>query len=836
MRFLAKLKSASGRETPRVAAGTASRWGAPLGFLSLALLWCQVGYLLPGFSRPLGGILWLLTVYLTAEKRKGLWLLISAVLLFNPLIGAVHRPEGLWLLGLLPWAGGAWGRRWMGAAWLAALGGWVWANTPGLWVPLDDFSAQVSAWLSGANLSSVAAGLPLFGIAACLPLAQIITERRFYSPLIALIALLLALFVYWGLLPPLDAYLHRQGVHGVHDAVNLQWLLLLLLGAALFVWGWMDAPRSAEGSRASIWTVAAFALLGAFVVSLPPKIGSPATEKQIVFYNKGYLNWDIPRYGYYGQHSAGMFGLLPDYLIGKGFQVVKCDSLTQEVLASARVVVFINLQDQVSASEAQRIHQFVEQGGSLLLLGDHTGMANIRAPSNELLKPYGIELNFDSAKPTRSGWVGSMVSPQHPLTARLDLLRQGGDNPAKTQIWVGASLKVNSPAKPVLVGRDGWSDLGNEKNEKDGFLGDFRYQWGERLGNLSLVAEARSGKGKVLVFGDTSTLQNGALVRAGDFAVRLFDYLLAPTMQPPGFVRFLGALLLLAALLFWMLGGGTETMLLLGVIAFFIGAQINQQRFAFAGDFPLRQWTQETTPRALLDHSHAPRTPLNQTSLDSHWGLQNTLMRSQFLPQVMEKWDVEILNDARILIEIAPARKFSGAQRGAVADFMQQGGLVILCCGMEEFDGSRSLLKDYGLEPIYVPLGPSQLETEVVLSLEDDTTGVPQSRKLTVQFHEAWEVRVANPNAQVLLEGYDKPVVVFVPVGEGGLLYIPDTDFLSNCNLESVTDEYYLDNILYLKYLLQELVGDTSKSLPSSGESHAPSAPSEILTPAVDSP
>lgn len=788
---------------------------APLGFVSLALLWCQVGYLTPTVSRAFGGFLWLLVVFLAADKKRWLWLILSALLLFNP-YGAVHRPEGLWLLGLLPWAGGIWGRRWMGAAWIAAVCGWIWVNFPGLWVPLDEFAATTAVGFSKANLSSGAAGLPLLALALAFPLAATLSERRFLAPLATIIGLMVTVLLSWWLQRPLEIWLHRLGVHGIFDAFNLQWVLLILIGLVLTIWAVFDPPRLARSSRRSVWAIPILALIGALLAGWPSSVGQPTLGKQILFYNKGYLNWDVPMYGTYGRSSGGMFGLIPDYLRWRGFQVARCDSLTAEALGDAGAVVMINLQDPLTDPEESAVRQFVDKGGSLLLLGDHTGLGNIREPSNHLLKPYGIELNFDSAKPTRTGWAGSLVCALHSLTAGLDLERQGGDSPGVTQIWVGASLKVSAPGLPLIVGREGFSDVGNEANVKDGYLGDFRYRTDERLGNLVLLAEAKSGRGKVLVFGDTSTLQNGALVRAGGFVQRLFAYLLAPATMPSETMKIAGVLLLIGGIAVWALSGAGAGGLLLGVLALSLGAGFCQHRTASFHKHLDFTWNEEAHPRALLDYSHSPRVPLNLTGGDGTWGLQNCLMRSGFLPQAMEPWDKVTLADAQLLLEIAPVKKFSRAERKEIQQFMQKGGLVVLSCGMEEYDGSRSLLREYGLEPIYVPLGPAALDsTRILLPAEGDTLGMETEAIVPVQFHEAWQIRSTNPTIEVLLamkdttqvQGGERPIAAFVPVGNGGLLYLADTDFLTNRNLESPTGEYYEGNVLYLRHILRRFAG-----------------------------
>lgn len=792
-----------------------SGWIQPCGFISLALLWCQVGYLTPTTSRALGGVLWLMTVFFAAREGRLLWLAASGVLLFNPW-GAVHQASGLWLLGLLPWAGGRWGRRWMGAALLAAVGFWIWRNFPGAWVALDDWTASLAAGLTGgSNLSSAAAGVPLLALAVCFPIASMLTERKVFAPLVTLGACLLTLPIYWSLIHPLDVQLHRWQVHGVHDAFSLQWALLFLLGCVLWIWGRLDPPDGETSPEKfgklplplRAWIAPALLGLGVFLIGGVPRPGAPVA-RTVVFYDGGYLNWNTPKYGNYGAHSAGMFGLIPDFLRMRGLDVAVQDTLSSEVLDSAGVVVIINLMDTLSAQEEAALHQFVADGGALLLLGDHTGLANIREPSNRLLAQYGIELNFDTAKPLRTGWAGSLVTALSPVTAglKVDRLCAAGKD-AVTQIWVGASLKVAPPAQPVILGRDGFADLGNEKNERDGYLGDFIYRLEERLGNLVLLAQARSGKGKVLVFGDTSSLQNGALVRSGDFVVRVFNDLLAPQKPPSSGRKIAGLFLLLATLLISVKQRTSSAFLLLASLALFSAVSVVEIRASDALKEYGREWKAEAPPRALLDHTHQPRSPLNMTSNDSRWGLQNCLMRSGFLPIALESWDVRKLRDARILVETAPAKSFSRRQRDELRRFMEKGGLIILSCGMEEFDGSRGLLREMGVEPVYLPLGPAEIADTLRLPAseadEDSTTAVP----VTVRFHEVWGMRLTNANARVMLSGYDQPLVVFLPQGEGGLLYIPDTDFLANLNLESPSGDFHEGNILFLRFLLRELAG-----------------------------
>ena len=79
-------------------------------------------------------------------------------------------------------------------------------------------------------------------------------------------------------------------------------------------------------------------------------------------------------------------------------------------------------------------------------------------------------------------------------------------------------------ARPVIVARHGFSDRGNQNNADRAFLGNRRYDRGERLGDIVLAADAKQGQGAVLVFGDTSPFQNLPIPFHWRFVLDTFSY------------------------------------------------------------------------------------------------------------------------------------------------------------------------------------------------------------------------------------------------------------------------------------------------------------------------
>jgi hypothetical protein len=141
---------------------------------------------------------------------------------------------------------------------------------------------------------------------------------------------------------------------------------------------------------------------------------------------------------------------------------------------------------------------------------------------NDLLKTAGIQFNFDSAHYLKDGWDHAFELMPHTINSTVE-------NEDDVGISIGASLTLSPfKAKPVILAKYGFSDTGNWLNKQNAYLGDRWYNSGELLGDIILVAEAKFDKGKILVFGDTSSLQNGALARSFTIVDDVFRWLATP--------------------------------------------------------------------------------------------------------------------------------------------------------------------------------------------------------------------------------------------------------------------------------------------------------------------
>jgi hypothetical protein len=493
-----------------------------------------------------------------------------------------------------------------------------------------------------------------------------------------------------------------------------------------------------------------------------------------------------------------MFGMLPATLESAGFDVIVSDDLTLlEKPDAPDCLIMINIQKFLEDTDKDRVWDFVSGGGGLLCLGDHTGVAGIRGPFNDLLVPVGIRFKFDSSTFFGDGWNDALEYRVHPLNrvVRSD---------EEFQIWVGATLDIDAKARPVVVGRYGYSDFGNPANINRSYLGDRRYNPDELLGDVVLVADARYGAGKVMVFGDTSGYQNLSFSRSLDSVAGSLHYLAAgggwgrgTPSQIAGLVWillagvvsviFAGTLVPVAALALG-LGVGSAVVDLVPPAPELISPVFDEKRAHLLLSPELRlEWQ-----LAVLDVSHGGHHTLRAWRDKSVGGLQLNLARNGYFLMIRDQFPYRDLDGgAKLLVLLAPTRRYSKREIDAVERFVVNGGRVIASVGFEEAAASRDLLNRFGLDVADIPLG------RMPIPVEGDT--------LDVVVKEGWPVRYDGSAAtEVLLSVWDYPVAVKRTIGKGEIVLIGDTAFFHDSNLET-RDQYFAGNIAFLRRLTEDI-------------------------------
>ena len=288
-----------------------------------------------------------------------------------------------------------------------------------------------------------------------------------------------------------------------------------------------------------------------------------------------------------------------------------------------------------------------------------------------------------------------------------------------------------------------------------------------------------------MVLGDTSSLQNDAIVSSHRFIENVLAWLRSPESAWSDSARHCVAVMFILA----------------GMILFITRAQTHFWPTVAAAAI-LLGWTLGAVPAGILDKpsiahndiawidaSHLERFGVNNMWIDEGiGGLTFNLMRNNYSPLMMRHWDRQALNRGSLLIIIGPSRSFSHSEVKDIRQFVEGGGYLILAVGWEDLSGSENLWEEFGLQVEQRPLGRVLVKQ-------------PEGE---VRLYRGWSIKAVDSNPQVLCSPWGYPVLVRLRIGKGGVVAIADTQFLLNRNLEA-TEEYCPQNVGFLSRLFRQL-------------------------------
>jgi hypothetical protein len=532
------------------------------------------------------------------------------------------------------------------------------------------------------------------------------------------------------------------------------------------------------------------------------------SNRRFVANQQGNLTWDRPQYDRYGQAAAGWFGMLPHVVESLGGEFRISPDLGAADLSQANVVLLLHPTGPVAEPLRQRLRDFVHKGGSLLVVAEpYQQQGGVRSGFEGVLADTKIQARRDVAVSEAGGWQHSVQLLSHPVTTAI------GPRNASFFTDTGASLQVRWPARPLMVGRWGWSDPGTDAV----LTGVSRLEAGERLGDLVLAAEQRLGAGRVLVLGDAFPLTNEGGVRGYGYTGRLLSYLAHGPTGPQSPWRQ-AVTLLLGLGLFVAVIRRPDSARRLALVLVWAASQASCEaasryvtRVVPDGRLVKIEGPTSTSRLAYIDASHVSPYSDANWAFDGINGLALTLMRSGYLTLTLPEVSRERLERAAVLVTIAPARPFSAAERRELHAFIDGGGRLICLVGAEEAAASESLLADFGIRvsPSPVPTTGRWHEPEPLGHLRADygvsDPSQSQAALPSVQFHAAWPVS-ADDSAQVLVRAANgQPVVVCRSIGRGRVVVIGDTGFALNKNLEYIGGEPFdgrYDNANFWRWLI----------------------------------
>lgn len=722
----------------------------------------------------------------------------------------------------------------------------LYVSTALVWMPADALAgamARLGTMLTGHPLTvgSTFGGVDLLALAVPFAAALLLhgarpPARRIAGVTLSILAAQLAYIVALAfaanavaLLPKAEPGSTPTGLaawvlHAVPWSFPALGVLLHTVTAAALI-RWLPPPERtgipapAAIGRLPAWARIALPLAAAAVLALSTTLSPKLTleGKKVVAFKEGFLNWDVPKHEDYGRLSIGMYGLWRHYVESLGGECVISPDLSAEDLSDADILMLIYPDQPWQRGQLERIWAFVRNGGSLWVLGEHTVIEEDGGNRcNEVLEPTGIRVRFDSATFAVGGWLQSYEALAHPVTLGIE------DERNEFGLVIGASLEARWPARPVIIGRWGWSDWGDEGG--GAMMGDGRYNAGELLGDLILVAEQPLGKGRVVVFGDTSTISNGINIGSHRFTSRMLGYLAGNGAGPQSPWR--GALAIAAALVLLLLLAvdtvAWRAALMLAVLIALrwggIAASYRSTRLIpcshVMGEYNL----------AYIDASHLGLYSSESWRMDGLMGLSLNLMRSGYLTLVMPEFNAERLLHTDLFISVAPARSYSASERRALHAFVENGGMLILTAGYDNRRAAESLLEEFDLGIGDGTVAAGNSRGPVPFGFFKSPYLNPGDYMTYVRFNAAWPVHAFGEPAQPLAYAQgSQPVILVRNFGHGKVMVVGDTAFAMNKNLEVESGDAFegmRENPHFWRWLLTYLRDQPMWIPPDPGGSH----------------
>jgi hypothetical protein len=440
---------------------------------------------------------------------------------------------------------------------------------------------------------------------------------------------------------------------------------------------------------------ASFLLAGALGLRDPglPKAGR-------VLFDERHSDWewteepfDTERYGL--RTSYNYFNLY-DHL-DHYFRLSRThEPLSDELLAEHDVLVLRTPTEPFAEAELAALQRFVERGGGLWLIGDHTNVFGSGEYLNAVAERFGIRFQYDCTYDLSTGSLNLYRAPEvlaHPVVSRLPPFL----------FATSCTVRADWPYEAVMVGTS-LNVLPADYGQPNFFPAKGPRQDGQ-IGSFLQAAARRHGAGRVLAFTDSTVFSNFFMYLPGkpELALGSIDWLNRTNRLPE-----LGtplALLGLATLAWTLVGArGLRRGWSLPLIA------------AGSGVGLLAALALSDASVALAHPPLEPRRPARRVHFDlEHSGIFLPILRLQgpedndwatfytwtqrigLVPTAERELERCLAGDGLVLLA-DPVRELESAELEALRRFVAGGGGLLVLLGERGLpDASDALLESFGL-------------------------------------------------------------------------------------------------------------------------------------------
>ncbi|MCX5654606.1 MAG: hypothetical protein NTY65_08180 [Planctomycetota bacterium] len=379
-------------------------------------------------------------------------------------------------------------------------------------------AATWELFLDPVTLCFLVGGIVLLALAAWSSLPQGKRAAAFARSAGAL-ALVVALWLPLRTAIEMGLYLHRalrteyDVPLGLMNQFWSPWLhLALAAGAALAAWRFVRLPRadvaaapvaSEAPPAARRWAAVALALAAGAVLAWAA-FWDPVGERKAgrILVDEGHSRWertDRPfDTNWYGHLAGYNYYCIYDYLSRFHDMGRLTEPVSDETLAACDVLVVKVPTLRYAPEEVAAIGRFVERGGGLLLIGEHTNVFGTGEYLNDIARQFGFRYRYDCLFGIDSFFEDTLPRAwvPHPILQHVP----------EMEFAVSCSIEPTGSGRAVVLGT-GLKNLGPDYHATN-FYPQAEDRADMRYGAFVQVWSTRAGRGRVVAFTDSTIFSN----------------------------------------------------------------------------------------------------------------------------------------------------------------------------------------------------------------------------------------------------------------------------------------------------------------------------------------
>jgi hypothetical protein len=377
-----------------------------------------------------------------------------------------------------------------------------------------------------------------------------------------------------------------------------------------------------------------------------------------------YENWSV----------SGATKVVPD---------LKSDKITYDILKNYDIFV-IKTPTRYKPEEIDAVVRFVQEGGGLLLIGDHTNFGGSGTSLNQVAQRFGIEFGFDAVN-TQEGrlyYYKRGLLP-HACLRYMPYL----------DFMTGCSIKAPVGAEPVILGF-GLNAIPGEYSST-GFFRETRQNDPTQVTDTSwgLFYQAvalKYGKGRIVAFADSTVISNFRLFFGGtsNFIIGAMEYLNhRNNLVHEKLILFIFGIFIGVLAIYLMMMGGVGkgrrfAVLTIIILICALSASLSIWLFSTPSESTVPDKFYNADHTVCFDGEHSSQIVGQGDSQGVYETFFVWTQRLGLTPTVEPNFD-EALQKGMVLVIVDPVKPFTTQERQALLKYVEDGNRVLLLTNSE---------------------------------------------------------------------------------------------------------------------------------------------------------